>query len=299
MADTLTYDPTPADQPELNEEEQNSLEVGEKLAEQEGELLAGKYKDAEELESAYLELQKKLGSEDKEKPTSEEVKEEVKEEPENKSSTDDDRYKDAYLEDGNVNYNKVKEGFGEKLGGIFEDAGVDPFKMDKEFHENKGKVSDETKQQLIDSGLSETFVDNYLEGIASKAGYNKPSIDDLTDKDVLHITNSVGGEEEYKNLMAWCNDGNVTDAEAEAFDSIVNTGNADSIQLLVTGLKARYEEANGYEGRMLTGKSAQANTDSFRSQAEVVKAMNDPRYDNDPAYRQDIIEKLDRSDLNF
>ena len=38
MADTLTYDPTEDNAPELNEEEQNSLEVGEKLAEQEEQL---------------------------------------------------------------------------------------------------------------------------------------------------------------------------------------------------------------------------------------------------------------------
>ena len=63
MAETLTYDP--AEDPEiLTEEESDSLEVGEKLvAEQEG-LLAGKYKNAEELESAYIELQKKFGSND-------------------------------------------------------------------------------------------------------------------------------------------------------------------------------------------------------------------------------------------
>ena len=92
---------------------------------------------------------------------------------------------------------------------------------------------------------------------------------------------------------------NVSQSEADAFDSIVNTGNPDAIQLLVTGLKARYDEVNGYEGRMLTGKTAQANTDAFRSQAEVVQAMNDPRYDNDPAYRQDIYEKLERSNVKF
>ena len=63
---TLTYDPTPADQPEFNEEEQESLKVGEQLAEQQENLLAGKFKDAEELERAYVELQKKLGSRDEE-----------------------------------------------------------------------------------------------------------------------------------------------------------------------------------------------------------------------------------------
>ena len=53
MAEILSYDNTP-DTEVLSEEEQNSLEVGEKLvAAQEG-LLAGKYKNAEDLEAAYL-----------------------------------------------------------------------------------------------------------------------------------------------------------------------------------------------------------------------------------------------------
>jgi hypothetical protein len=50
---------------------------------------------------------------------------------------------------------------------------------------------------------------------------------------------------------------------------------------------------------MYTGKAPKGNTDVFRSQAELVAAMNDKRYDRDPAYRQDIIEKLDRSNLDF
>ena len=50
---------------------------------------------------------------------------------------------------------------------------------------------------------------------------------------------------------------------------------------------------------MYTGKAPKGNTDTFRSQAELVQAMSDRRYDNDPAYRQDVIDKLDRSDLDF
>ena len=64
-------------------------------------------------------------------------------------------------------------------------------------------------------------------------------------------------------------------------------------------MKSKYDEANGYEGRMLQGKPAQTSNDAFRSQAEVVKAMSDPRYDSDPAYRQDIYDKLERSNLKY
>ena len=82
MAETLTYDPTPADAPELNEQEQEALKVGEKLAQEEQQLLAGKFQNAEELEKAYVELQKKLGSntEEETETSAEETKEETDEE---------------------------------------------------------------------------------------------------------------------------------------------------------------------------------------------------------------------------
>ena len=49
---------------------------------------------------------------------------------------------------------------------------------------------------------------------------------------------------------------------------------------------------------MIQGKPAQA-VEGFRSQQEVVRAMGDPRYENDPAYRQDVYDKLERSQLQF
>ena len=58
---TLTYDPTPADQPEFSPEEQEALAIGEQAAADQQQMLAGKFKDAEALEQAYIELQKKLG----------------------------------------------------------------------------------------------------------------------------------------------------------------------------------------------------------------------------------------------
>ena len=50
---------------------------------------------------------------------------------------------------------------------------------------------------------------------------------------------------------------------------------------------------------MLSGKPPTTSGDIFRSQAEVVEAMSNPKYEKDPAYRQDILEKLDRSNLDF
>ena len=61
MAETFTYDPS--NDPEAiaaaEARDAESLKVGEDLAEKQENLLAGKYKNPEELEKAYLELQKK------------------------------------------------------------------------------------------------------------------------------------------------------------------------------------------------------------------------------------------------
>ena len=66
MAETLTYDAgtdTVTTEDNLTEAEQESLAVGEEMQAQQEQLLAGKYKNAEDLEKAYVELQKKLGGE--------------------------------------------------------------------------------------------------------------------------------------------------------------------------------------------------------------------------------------------
>ena len=63
MAETLTYDNTPETEV-LTAEEQDSLKVGEQMQQAQDDLLAGKYKNAQELEKGYLELQEKLGSQE-------------------------------------------------------------------------------------------------------------------------------------------------------------------------------------------------------------------------------------------
>ena len=86
MAETLTYQPettTETITDNLTEAEQESLKVGEELEQSQEALLAGKYKNAQELEKAYVELQKKLGdnkeeSEDTEKVSAEDDKSEEK-----------------------------------------------------------------------------------------------------------------------------------------------------------------------------------------------------------------------------
>ena len=88
MAETLTMESnvetTSIDN--LSEEEKDSLQVGEKMEQAQEQLLAGKYKNAEELEKGYLELQQKLSN--KEEEPQEEAQEEESESPDEVSVLD-------------------------------------------------------------------------------------------------------------------------------------------------------------------------------------------------------------------
>ena len=83
------------------------------------------------------------------------------------------------------------------------------------------------------------------------------------------------------------------------FDTVMDRGDPLSAFFAIRSLAYRYNDAIGFDGKMVTGKAPKQNSDVFRSQAEVVEAMGDRRYDNDPAYRRDVMEKLKRSDVNF
>ena len=284
MAEILTVNDTPQ-QENLTAEEQDSLQVGEQMAEQQGELPAGKYKNAEDLEKAYVELQKKLGDKDG-------VSQEGQETQEVETEESDDPQ--LYKEDGSVNYESVSRDYGETLSTLFKEKNVDPYSIADHFYKNNGQISQEMHDQLTGAGIAKEAVDAYLAGRAQDMGMNSQ----IAQTDINSIYQSVGGEQKYKTLMNWASQ-NLSQDSINSFDNLVNTGDANSIQLAVNGLVAQYQNDNGYEGRMLTGKAAKTNTDVYQSQAQLVEAMADPRYDRDPAYREAVREKLDRSDLKF
>ena len=212
MPETLTMNDTPADQPEMNADEQDSLQVAESLEGAEQPLLAGKFKDQSSLEQAYIALQKKLGEPSDEPEAGEEVEQEEPSE-------------------------------------------------------------EDTKEE--------------------------PSDDQLTEEQAGQLFEMVGGEKAYKSMLSWAGD-NMSKEEVEMYDSVMASGNANSIYFAVQALSNKYSDAVGNDGQLLTGKrSAAQQNEQFRSQQELVQAMNDPRYDNDPAFRDDVIRKLQNSDIEF
>ena len=263
MAETLSYQEpqnvTSVDN--LTAEEQDSLQVGEQLSQQEEQIYAGKYKSAQELEKAYMELQSKLGEQENKGET-----EVAEKEPEDKPTLSE--------------------------GATLITSATD------EYYANGNQLTPETLQKFS-SMSSQDLIKAYME-VQQLPEYQQAQQTpvEISESQVNQIKNAAGGEAAYSNIINWAKS-NLEAEQINAFDDVVNTGSVQAINLAVAGLKAQYDNANGVEGRMVTGKAPTNSGDVFRSQQELVAAMNDPRYDKDPAYRQDIIEKLDRSDLEF
>ena len=271
MAETLTVDTTPQTETltdNLTPDEQDSLKVGEDMVSQQEQLLAGKYRNAEELEKAYAELERKLGEKD------------------NKNNEAVDEAEISETEEVSEDKEEATD---------FTQGAQTIMSASDEYYQNDGKLSEETLNKFTQMS-SRDLVEAYME--VQKSGVmdnNGPSEVELGEQAINEVKNYAGGEQAYDNLVQWAGQ-NLDQNSINAFDSIINTGSVDAIKIAVNGLKAQYESANGYEGKMYTGKAPQNTKDVFRSQAELVEAMSDRRYERDPAYRQDVIAKLERSD---
>jgi len=289
MAINISYDPT--DDPEAiaarEAEEADSLEVGEQMLKDQQELLAGKYRNAEELEKAYIELQQRLGRNDADDDSGEE---DVEYDSDEEVQGDFERYD----EEGYVNFDAVKEAYGDNLADVFQNAGIDPWAMNDHFYENDGTLTDEMYDQLNEAGFSDATIDAYLGGLRSQLGYDAAE-STLSDREITNIKNIAGGDEGYAQVVQWASE-NLPQEDIEAFDEVINTANQAAVRFAVKALVSQYEDAVGRTPELVTGKQSSTGQ-AYRSMAEVVRDMNDPRYDNDDAYRMDVMRKLERSNI--
>ena len=255
MAETLTMEPNveKTSIENLSAEEQDSLQVGEKMQEAQDNLLAGKYKNAEELEKGYLELQQKLSSN---QPAE-------KAEPEQTEESAEPSILDRILEEST----------------------------------SQEEFSPELTEEI--SQMSSTELANmYLDYRQANEGA-EPGRKDFTQQEITELKGVVGGEQNYANMIDWAQK-SLNEQEVQMFDAVMANGDPLAAFFAVRSLAYAYQDAVGYDGNVVQGKAPKQNTDQFRSQQELIQAMSDSRYENDPAYRQDVMDKLTRSpNVNF
>lgn len=279
----ITFDPSEGPTPEQQAAETAALEQGEKLINAQNEdkarsydqvdagnedvsLIGGKFKSQDDLLKAYNELQSKLGKANE--------------------STDEDGSEEEGVQTEGEQEEEVLEEKVEVSENIRKFV-----EINDRFEKNGGSVTEEDFESLSQMS-SKDLLDTYFKYHATQVAQAKQTA--ATNDQLSQIRESVGGDDAYASMIEWAGSA-LSEAEADQFNSVINSNNAAAIGYAVEALNNRYRTNEGYEAPLVTGKKASNSKKAFRSQAELARAIADPRYSSDPAFRMDVEEKLARS----
>lgn len=152
-------------------------------------------------------------------------------------------------------------------------------------YQNEDSLSDESYRELAEAGYSKAFVDAYIRGQEA-----------LVNQYVEKVMDFVGGRERFQQVYSHMQTNNPEGAEAliKAFESrdvatmktILNLAGQSRDKTF--GKKAERSIAK----RATPAKPAPRKVVGFESQAEMIKAMSDPRYRTDSKYRREVEQKV-------
>ena len=160
-----------------------------------------------------------------------------------------------------------------------QDKGLD--KYYSEFAET-GELTDKSYTELAKQGLDKKLVDSYIEGQKLVAETNTKQVQDV-----------AGGKEEYSELVDWAGK-NLSEAEQKVFNDMVDSGDVETAKFAVQGLMSK-ANVNPKQQTLFEGTSDVVSRDAYTSVSQVTDAMNDPRYEKDPAFRREVEQKISRS----
>ncbi|PXA91183.1 hypothetical protein DMC25_06415 [Caulobacter sp. D4A] len=131
-------------------------------------------------------------------------------------------------------------------------------------------------------GLPEANLQLYFEGLKA--------IETLRG---MEAHEAAGGKDTFLAAQNWAAE-KLTDAELEFYNSSV--ANPKTARSAVEWLVGKYNGANPSEGLVINpGPTPAAAGDVFRSTEEMSAAMSSDQYKRDPAFRQAVAEKIQRS----
>jgi len=224
--------------------------------------LPEKFKSPEEMAKSYSDLEKRLGSanqqqQQEEVPADQQQNDQTKDQPPAPDQEDNQ--------------------FAQQWENQFSD-------FSKEYSE-KGQLSDDSFKKLKEMGYPKQVVNAYIEG--QKA---------LAERGTQSLMTDIGGQDGFKEMHDWATQ-NLTQDEIDSYNSILDTGDQRQASFAVKGMFARYKSASGNKPKLVSGSQTRGSTQTFRSIAEMTRAMSDPRYKSDPAFRKDVERRLENSKI--
>jgi len=168
--------------------------------------------------------------------------------------------------------------------------------LQKEYDET-GEVSPETlAAKAKELGISEEVMKYTIQGLQA----NQQAAQAIVDKQVSDIKAKFGGEEGFNEFSEWARD-NLDPNQLEAYEELNEAQNFKALSVMVDGFKSQYESAGNTTRRDITesgGTKQSSPTERFESQAEMTKAISNPDFDRDPAYRRRVEQKIVNSNFD-
>ena len=144
---------------------------------------------------------------------------------------------------------------------------------------DQGQLSEQTYETLQEFGISKDIVNAYIEG--QKA---------LTAQRDSEIKAAANGK--YEEMGQWASD-NLSQAEIDAFNSVVEGGDINAAKMAVSGMYARYASNNPSAPNLTMGNTSGSSTMPFSDWKEVQRAMSDPRYTSgEKAYHEEVERRI-------
>lgn len=239
----------------------------------EGKIL-GKFQDEKALVEAYQELERKLGGGGDPPPPqdppapAEPPKDESKTPPKDESKPGP-KQRELSIDD--------MKSIEDNPPPVFADASTE--------YAEKGELSPETYEKLAKAGATKEMVDTFIAG--------REALWERQESEALEL---VGGRDEAEKMVEWARQ-NLKPEEIKAYNDAVNGTDFNLAKLHIRDMVTRFRESGasqfsvGPEGTPGGGRPR-----GFQSQAQIREAMRDPRYNTDPAYRAEVIERVRISD---
>ena len=248
---------------------QQDLETLAKNETDDNGLILGKFKSVEDLAASYKELEGKLGT----------VTEEDQPQTEEETETTKPEF-------------NAEEFYGDGLASVLEEVGIDAQEISTRFTES-GEISEDDYTKLGEAGFSKQVIDTYLDGLR---GTSEGTAEEIATSQIQGIKDSIGGDESYNQMVSWALE-NLPAEDQKAFNKVTESADAPIIKMAVQGLYSQYKNAMGVEPNLVSGKASSSGPTPYRSTAEVVTAMSDPRYGKDVTYTEDVQRRLGGSDV--
>ena len=164
-----------------------------------------------------------------------------------------------------------------------EKAGLDMGKLTEEFDTN-GELAEDSYKALEAAGIPIATVDQYIQGQQALVAKAQSEAYSLTD-----------GKEGYEAMSGWAK-ANLSAEELTNYNTQVNSPNSKVREMAIRGLHAQFSADSG-DGKPLVhgNNSATADGSGFKSRAQMIEAMQDSKYQSDPAYRAEVEARVARS----